>query len=87
MNTHLFTCVYFDGGKMQQLENVPKIKLVRVCLGWSQKRLARELKVSQSLVSGIENNLVEPNSTIEQRLNTIIKSYKIKFELGALCGN
>ncbi len=72
---------------MLKLENVPKIKLVRVCLGWSQRRLARELRVSQSLVSGIENKLVEPNSTLERRLNTIIKSHKIKFEDGVMCGN
>ena len=72
---------------MKFLGRVPKSKLIRVCLGWSQKRLAKELNVSQSLVSSLENQLVTMTPAMEDRLNAVAQAHAVSLDQGGQSGN
>jgi transcriptional regulator with XRE-family HTH domain len=48
---------------------VPEVKKLRVILGWSQLKLAKEMGISQSVISSVENGLVEPSKLFQNKLD------------------
>ena len=58
-------------------KTVPETKKLRVILDWSQLKLAKEMGVSQSVISSVESGLVEPSSPFQEKLNRVKKQQKI----------
>lgn len=56
---------------------VPEVKKLRVILGWSQLKLAQEMGVSQSVISGVESGLVQPSKPFQDKLDKVKKQQKI----------
>ncbi len=45
-------------------------------MNWSQLKLAKEMGVSQSVISSVENGLVQPTDKFMKKLNTVLKKNK-----------
>jgi transcriptional regulator with XRE-family HTH domain len=56
---------------------VPEVKKLRVILGWSQLKLAKEMGISQSVISSVENGLVEPSKLFQNKLDKVKKQQRI----------
>ena len=54
-----------------------ELKKIRVIdMNWSQLKLAKEMGVSQSVISSVENGLVQPTDKFMKKLNTVLKKNK-----------
>jgi len=54
-----------------------ELKKIRVIdMNWSQLKLAKEMGVSQSVISSVENGLVKPTEKFMKKLNTVLKKNK-----------
>ena len=58
-------------------KTVPEVKKLRVILGWSQLKLAKEMGVSQSVISSVESGLVEPSAPFQTKLDRVKQKQKI----------
>jgi len=51
-------------------------KLRIIDLNWSQVKFGKEMGISQSVVSSVENGLVAPTSKFMEKLNKLLKKHK-----------
>jgi len=63
-------------GELQQ--HVTEVRKIRLILGWSQLKLAKEIGVSQSVISCVEKGIVEPSKKFAKMLDNLKLKYKLK---------
>ncbi len=51
-------------------------KLRLIDLNWSQVKFAKEMGISQSVLSSVENGLVQPTTKFMDKLKKLLKKHK-----------